>query len=33
MKISVQMEDFDLSMEVIEIFANPRMGAVASFVG
>ena len=33
MKISVQAEDFDLSAEVIEISANPRTGAVASFVG
>ena len=33
MKISVQAEDFDLSTEVIEISANPRTGAVASFVG
>ena len=33
MKVSVQQEDFDLSTEVIEISGNPRMGAVASFVG
>jgi molybdopterin synthase catalytic subunit len=33
MKISVQTDDFDLSTEVIEISANPRTGAVASFVG
>jgi molybdopterin synthase catalytic subunit len=32
-KVSVQQEDFDLSTEVIEISGNPRMGAVASFVG
>ena len=33
MKVSVQREDFDLSTEVIEISGNPRIGAVASFVG
>ena len=29
----MQQEDFDLSTEVIEISGNPRIGAVASFVG
>lgn len=33
MKVSVQREDFDLSSEVKEISNNPRVGAVASFVG
>ena len=33
MKVSVQADDFDLSTEVIEISGNPRVGAVASFVG
>jgi molybdopterin synthase catalytic subunit len=32
-KVSVQQEDFDLSTEVIGISGNPRIGAVASFVG
>jgi molybdopterin synthase catalytic subunit len=32
-KVAVQQEDFDLSTEVIEISGNPRIGAVASFVG
>ena len=33
MKISVQLEDFDLSTEVKKISGDPRVGAVASFVG
>jgi molybdopterin synthase catalytic subunit len=33
MKISVQKADFDPGAEVKEISANPRIGAVASFVG
>ena len=33
MRISVQQEDFDLGTEVKEISANPKIGAVASFVG
>jgi molybdopterin synthase catalytic subunit len=33
MKISVQAEDFDLGAEVRAISGNPRIGAVASFVG
>lgn len=33
MKISVQEEDFDLGAEVKAISNNPRIGAVASFVG
>jgi molybdopterin synthase catalytic subunit len=33
MKISVQQEDFDLGAEVKAISANPKIGAVASFVG
>ena len=32
MKISVQREDFDLSRE-IKSFADPKIGAIASFVG
>src|SRR3954464_1675889 len=32
MKISVQREDFDLGAEV-RAFSNPKIGAVASFVG
>ncbi|HWA38741.1 MAG TPA: molybdenum cofactor biosynthesis protein MoaE [Burkholderiales bacterium] len=32
MKISVQQEDFDLGAE-IRAFANPKVGAIASFVG
>ena len=32
MKVSVQQEDFDLGAEV-RAFANPRVGAIASFVG
>jgi len=33
MKISVQSQDFDLSTEVKSISGNPKVGAVASFVG
>jgi molybdopterin synthase catalytic subunit len=33
MKVSVQKEEFDLSREVKAISANPRIGAVASFIG
>src|SRR5687767_4141363 len=33
MKISVQAEDFDLGLEVLEIQQDNRIGAVASFVG
>lgn len=33
MKISVQSEDFDLGLEVLEIQQDNRIGAVASFVG
>ena len=33
MKISVQTEDFDLGLEVLEIQQDNRIGAVASFVG
>jgi len=33
MRISVQEEDFDLGAEVKKISGNPRIGAVASFVG
>ncbi len=33
MKISVQREDFDLGAEVRAIGRNPKIGAVASFVG
>ena len=33
MKISVQAEDFDLGAEVKAISGNPKIGAVASFVG
>jgi molybdopterin synthase catalytic subunit len=33
MKISVQQEDFNLGDEVKAISANPKVGAVASFVG
>ena len=33
MKISIQKEDFDLGAEVGAISGNPRIGAVASFVG
>ena len=33
MKVSVQEADFDLSMEVNAMRKNPKVGAVASFVG
>jgi molybdopterin synthase catalytic subunit len=33
MKISVQAEDFDLGKEVRALSRDPRVGAVASFVG
>ena len=33
MKISLQREDFDLGSEVKAISGNPKIGAVASFVG
>jgi molybdopterin synthase catalytic subunit len=33
MKIAVQLEDFDLGLEVLDIQQNSRIGAVASFVG
>jgi molybdopterin synthase catalytic subunit len=33
MKVSVQQEDFDLGLEVLEIQQDNRIGAVASFVG
>jgi len=33
MRISVQQEDFNLGEEVKAISANPKVGAVASFVG
>jgi molybdopterin synthase catalytic subunit len=33
MRISVQQEDFDLGVEVKAISSNPRIGAVAGFVG
>ena len=33
MKISVQKEDFDLGLEVLDIQQDNRIGAVASFVG
>jgi len=33
MKISVQTEDFDLGLEVLDIQQDNRVGAVASFVG
>jgi molybdopterin synthase catalytic subunit len=33
MKIAVQAQDFDLSAEVKAISGNPRIGALASFVG
>ena len=33
MKISVQVEDFDLGLEVLDIQQDNRIGAVASFVG
>jgi molybdopterin synthase catalytic subunit len=33
MKVAVQSQGFDLSTEVKNISANPKVGAVASFVG
>jgi molybdopterin synthase catalytic subunit len=33
MKISVQREEFDLSHEVKTLSKNPKVGAVASFIG
>jgi molybdopterin synthase catalytic subunit len=33
MRISVQQEDFDLGEEVKTISRNPKIGAVASFIG
>jgi len=33
MKISVQKEEFDLSREVKALSGNPKIGAVASFIG
>ncbi len=33
MKVSVQKEEFDLSREVKAISGNPKIGAVASFIG
>jgi len=33
MKISVQKEEFDLSREVKALSGNPRIGAIASFIG
>ena len=33
MKVSVQSEDFDLGLEVKALSKDPRIGAVASFVG
>jgi molybdopterin synthase catalytic subunit len=33
MRISVQKEDFDLGAEVKAISGNPKIGAIASFVG
>ena len=33
MKISVQKEDFDLGLEVKAVAKNPKIGAVASFIG
>ena len=33
MKVSVQREDFDLGVEVKAISNNPKIGAVASFIG
>jgi len=33
MKISVQKEEFDLSREVRALSGNPKIGAVASFIG
>ncbi len=33
MKISVQKEDFDAGAEIRAVSGNPRIGAVASFIG
>ena len=33
MKVSVQREDFDLGLEVRNLYGNTAIGAVASFVG
>jgi molybdopterin synthase catalytic subunit len=33
MKISVQKEEFDLSREVKALSGNPKVGAIASFIG
>ncbi len=33
MKISIQQQDFDLGAEVKAISGNPKIGAVASFIG
>jgi len=33
MKILVQQEDFDVSLEIKALSKNPSIGAVASFVG
>ena len=33
MKVSVQLQDFDVGLEVKSISNNPKIGAVASFVG
>ena len=33
MKISVQKEEFDLSREVKALSGNPKIGAIASFIG
>ncbi|HZO04153.1 MAG TPA: molybdenum cofactor biosynthesis protein MoaE [Burkholderiales bacterium] len=33
MKVSIQQEDFDLGLEVLDIQQDNRIGAVASFVG
>ncbi len=33
MKVSVQKEDFDPGTEIRSLYGNPKIGAVASFVG
>ena len=33
MKIAIQQQDFDLGVEVKAISGNPKIGAVASFIG
>ena len=33
MKIAIQQQDFDLEVEVKAISGNPKIGAVASFIG